>query len=148
MTELDQGATASEKPDSKINAEFADREFYRFCDLMDLDVDDSKLDEEEAKSLADLKTVVTDAVMAGSLVFNDDGEPTYTPQRSDDVNPITFKEPTGATMTAMDRKKQGEDAGKLFATMAQLSGVGAKTFVNMKNKDLKVLMALVTLFLG
>jgi hypothetical protein len=72
----------------------------------------------------------------------------YTPRRSKDIGDITFREPTGATLTAMDRKNQGEDVGKMFATMADMTGTTAKTFAGMQMSDLKVCMAIFNLFLG
>jgi hypothetical protein len=65
-----------------------------------------------------------------------------------DGDPITFYEPTGASLMAMDRKKKAEDIGKLYATMADMTKQPIKRFAGMKYRDLKVCIAITSLFLG
>lgn len=133
---------------NKVALEVAQVELDRFIELMDLDLDTSDLDEEDCKELEKQKKLITSAICNGSLVINDDGEPVFTPRRTTDANPITFHEPTGASLTAMDRRKRGEDIGKAFSVMGDITGQGAKTFAAMKMGDLKVCQAITALFLG
>lgn len=133
---------------SKIAKEVAEQEFERFADAMDLDVDTSTMDDDDRKGFEQQKGRIVSAICSGSLVINDNGEPVFTPQRSKDAGPITFQEPDGAALMAMDRKKKSEDIGKLYATMGAMTGTNAKTFSGMKMADLKVCMAITTLFLG
>ena len=65
-----------------------------------------------------------------------------------DADAITFHEPTGTSLIAMDRKKKSEDIGKLYATMGDITKTHASVFSKMKMPDLKVCMAITTLFLG
>lgn len=134
--------------ENKVAKEVAEQEFERFAEVMDLDVDPAFLDDEDKKGLELQKNRIIAAIMAGSLVINDDGEPVYTPQRSEDRTPITFHEPSGASLMEMDRKKKNEDIGKLYAIMASMGKVHANTFAKMKMSDLKVCQAVTTLFLG
>ena len=134
--------------ENKVAKEVAEQEFERFAEVMDLDVDPAFLDDEDKKGLELQKNRIVAAIMAGSLVINDDGEPVYTPQRSEDRTPITFHEPSGASLMEMDRKKKNEDIGKLYAIMASMGKVHANTFAKMKMSDLKVCQAVTTLFLG
>jgi hypothetical protein len=131
-----------------IAKEVAEQEFDRFVDAMDLDVDVADMDEDDKKGFTQQKDRVVAAIMAGALVINDQGEPVFTPQRTNDANAITFYEPTGASLMAMDRKKKTEDIGKLYAAMGDITKSHANTFSKMKMSDLKVCMAVATLFLG
>ena len=40
---------------------------------------------------------------------NEDGEPVFAPQRTNDAELLTFHEPTGASLMAVDRKKKNEE---------------------------------------
>lgn len=132
----------------KVAKEVAEEEFNRFVECMDLDVDPADMDEDDRKGFVQQKDRVIAAIQSGALVISDKGEPTYTPQRTNDVEPITFYEPTGASLMAMDRKKKTEDIGKLYAAMGDMTKTHANVFSKMKMADLKVCMAITTLFLG
>lgn len=132
----------------KVAKEVAEEEFNRFVERMDLDVDPADMDEDDRKGFVQQKDRVIAAIQSGALVISDKGEPTYTPQRTNDAEPITFYEPTGASLMAMDRKKKTEDIGKLYAAMGDMTKTHANVFSRMKMADLKVCMAITTLFLG
>ncbi len=132
----------------KIAKEVAEQEFNRFVDSMDLDVDPADMDEDDRKGFTQQKDRVIAAIQSGALVIKDSGEPVFTPQRTNDADAITFHEPTGASLMAMDRKKKTEDIGKLYAAMGDITKTHANVFSKMKMADLKVCMAITTLFLG
>lgn len=132
----------------KIALEVAESEFNRFTDLMDLDVNTEGMSADDKRDFSLQRDRILRAIQNGSLTVNDDGCPIYKPQMADDANPITFYEPTGASYMAMDRKKVGEDMAKLFATMADMSKQSAGLFSKMKSRDLKICMAITTLFLA
>lgn len=132
----------------KVALEVAEQEFNRFVEAMDLDVDPADMDEDDKKGFEQQRDRVVSAIQFGSLVISDSGEPVFTPQRSKDIDQITFHEPTGASLMAMDRKKKTEDVGKLYAAMGDMTKTHAGVFSKMKMADLKVCMAITTLFLG
>ena len=133
---------------SKIAKEVAEQDFNRFIEANDLLVEHDGMEKEDRESFGEQKARIVRAIAKGHLVINEDGEPVYTPQRSEDSKPLTFHEPTGASLMAMDRKKKNEDVGKLYATMGDMTRTDAKTFSSMKMADLKVCMAVTVLFLG
>ena len=133
--------------DTKVVKEVAEAEFERFVRDMDLDISTDSMDDEDKKDLSLQKGRVIAAIMKGSLIINDSGEPVFTPQR-EDGEAITFHEPTGAALMAMDRKKKSEEIGKMYAAMAVITKKHSKVFSGMKMADLKVCMAITTLFLG
>lgn len=132
----------------KIAQEVAEQEFSRFVDAMALDVDESGMDEEDLEGFKQQKDKIIKAICDGSLIINDAGEPVFTPTRVKDAEPITFHEPDGAALMAMDRRKSKENIAKLYATMGEITKLPAKTFATMKMADLKVCLAIVTLFLA
>jgi len=135
---------------NKISDEQAEMEFDNFVEAMDLDVNMDTMDENDKGDFIRLKQTVINAVVKGSLVFNDDHEPVFTPTHSSasEVGPITFYEPTGANFMEMDRKKAGHDIGKTHALMAGITKKPAKLFAGLKNRDYKVCNAIVMIFLG
>lgn len=131
-----------------VAKEVAEAEFLRFVDAMDLDVEPSDMDEDDLKGFNQQKNRIISAIQSGSLVVSDKGEPIYTPQRTNDAQAITFYEATGSALMAMDRKKKTEDIGKLYAAMGEITKTHANVFSKMKMSDLKICMAITTLFLG
>lgn len=132
----------------KAGTEVAEVEFNRFVETMNLDVQDSALNDEDKTSLALNRRRMLLAIEGGSLVIDGNGIPVYTPQRSANCEPITFYEPTGASLMAMDRKKTGADVGKMFTIMADFTKTDEKRFAGLKVSDLNVCMAIATLYLG
>ena len=132
----------------KISKEMAEAEFNRFADLMDLDLDPSGMSSDDRADFVVEKRKIIRALCKGDLVINENGEPIFTPVRSEDKEPITFFEPTGASLAAMDRTKKDHDITKMFTTMADMTKRNAATFACMKMPDLKVCMGISTLFLG
>jgi hypothetical protein len=131
-----------------VAEEVAEQEFIRFVDAMDIDVDPEGMDEEDRKGFVQQKIKIVSAIKSGALVINDNGEPVYTPVRTKDATPITFFEPTGASLMAMDRKKKTEDIGKFYAAMGDITKTSAGVFSKMRMSDLKICMAITTLFLA
>lgn len=133
--------------DIKVAKDVAELEFDRFIDSMDLDVNTDGMDDDEKKDLSLHKGRVVRAIMVGSLVINEEGEPVFTPQRQD-RDPLTFHEPGGDTLMAMDRKKASQEIGKMFVAMASITKTHSKGFSDMKMADLKICLAITTLFLA
>ncbi len=134
--------------DFKVAPEVAELEFDRFVELMDLELDESDMDTEDKGEFGKHKKKMIKAIQDGSLVIGVEGEPEYTPKRGDNHLPITFREPTGACLMAMDSRKEGQNVAKMYATMASMTKQNSKRFSNMKNVDLKVCLSIVTLFLA
>lgn len=132
---------------SQVAREVAENEFQRFADLMALDVDVSKMDADDAKSFVQQREVILAAIQRGHMTIDEEGQPIYAPQ-ADEGGPIVFYEPTGATFMAMDGKKKNADMSKLFAAMADMTKQPPIRFAKMKNRDMKVCMAVITLFLA
>jgi len=131
-----------------IAREVAENDFNRFCESMDIDNDTAQMTEEDAKEFNENKEILLKAVMDGRLVFNDDGEPEYTPKRGSFPNPLVFKEPTAATYTAMDRQKTGQDVGKMLALMDAMTKSTPGTCSRLANVDFKVARSIAILFLA
>ena len=132
----------------KIALEVAENEFDRFTELMDLDVNTEGMSADDKRDFTLQRSRIIEVIQSGSLTVNEDGCPVYIPRMKDDASPITFYEPTGASYMAMDRKKLGEDMAKLFATMADMTKTSSGLFSKMKGRDLKICMAITTLFLA
>lgn len=130
--------------DVKVVKEMAEQEFDRFADAMDLDLDTSFMDEDDLTGFTKQKNRVVRAIERGHLVINDKGEAVYTPYRkgSTHKDPITFHERTGASIMAMDGKKKGHNAAKMYAVLADMCRVHPKTFAGLVGEDVKVCEAL------
>jgi len=130
-----------------IAPEVAEAEFDRFTTAMDFDLDAKGMDEEDRKAFAATKRTIVRSIEQGHLVISEKGEPVFTPQLGEQT-PITFYEPTGVSLIAMESRKKGEDVSKLFASLANMTKQHPSRFSKMSQRDLRVCMALATLFLS
>lgn len=130
----------------RVSHDAAEAEFYRFCESMDLDVDMSRMDADDLKSFDDARHILVSAIMQGSLVIDDKGQPVYTTKIGGDE--ITFYEPTGASFMSADTKKREQQVAKTFGIMAAMTHLPEVFFAKMPQRDLKVCQTIVKLFLG
>ncbi len=131
----------------KMPKDMAEDEFHRFTEAMDLEFDVEEMDDKDREAFENHKKVMIKALRDGSLVINENGEPTYTLKKSKTPTTLTFREPRGSSFIAMDGKKMG-DVGKMYACMADMTGVHQSTFSNAHYRDLKVMQTITTLFLA
>jgi hypothetical protein len=133
----------------KVAREVADGEFDRWVEAMGLSrkVDPSTLSDEDKKSLAEQKGILVEALMSGSLVLNEENCFVFTPTLGV-REPITFYEPTGASLMATDAVKLGNVVQKQFRFLADMTRQGAQRFSAMKVRDLSVCLAVAALFLA
>lgn len=130
-----------------VGREVAESELQRFLESMDLlDKLEAKMTDDDARSLDNTKERIIAAMMRGYLVIDDKGQPVYTPQLGI-CEPITFYEPTGATFMAMDGAGKGKDMTKMFRMLGEMCQCDPSRFSKMKNRDLGVCLAIMTLFL-
>jgi hypothetical protein len=131
-----------------VATEVAEADFARWVSAMDLvdKLDPSQLDDEDKKSLAAAKTTLIQAMESGRLVVDEKGQFVFTPAVGQ--GPITFYEPSGATLIAMDGKKDGHSNAKMFAAMADFTKTPSATLAALKMRDLRVCQAITVLFLG
>ena len=133
--------------DDVVAAEVAESEFARFLDAFDLTekTQAKTLDADDRKSFEDTKQTLLRAMRRGTLVLNEKGEPVFTPTQKN-TNPITFREPTGRHMKAMDQVKQGASVERGIYLMSSITGEVRQRFEEMARRDLAVCEALVVLF--
>lgn len=132
----------------KVAREVAQDEFNRFCDSMDIDNNTDAMTEEDAKSFEEPKAAIIRAIMEGSLVIGPEGEPEYTPKNSPKVGTLIFREPNGADYMAMDRKKEGQNIAKMWTLAESVTKSVPGTIANLRNRDLKVVRAIMQLFMA
>lgn len=132
----------------KVAPDVADLEFQRFVELNAIDADVKTMTPEELSDFNKQKRLIVLQIMLGNLTLDENGVITYVTHRGEQQQTVIFHEPTGASMMAMDRRKKSEDVSKMFAAMADMCRCDAKTFAQMKMADLKVCLAIVTLFLA
>jgi hypothetical protein len=149
---LDRGKSMTEEnkvvEDPKVVKEQAQAEFDQFVKKMDLDLETSDMDQEDLTQFEKQKNKVLREIMRGNLIINDNGEPVYTPHRTSALSePITFYEPDCAVILMMDKKKTGQDVGKMYALMGAMTHQSAAMFSKLKGTDYKVCSAIASLFL-
>ncbi len=132
-----------------IAKEVAEQEFERFVDAMDLDIDSTQMDAEDLTAFNRQKGRIIRAIEKGHLVFNENGEAVYTPNRpgSKHTEAIIFHERTGASLMAMDGKKKNHDVAKTYAVMADMCRVHQSVFAGLVGTDVKICEALFALLM-
>ena len=128
-----------------VDRETASIEFERWAKAMRVNVELEGLDENDRRDIAQDRSIFERAIMDGSLVINDEGLAVFTPEGGDSV---TWRKPKGSAFVAMDKKKKSQDFGKIFASMSDITGTSPVTFSKMDVADVKICMAIFTLFLA
>lgn len=134
--------------DEVVAQEVAEREFARFLDAMDLTekVSTKTLDADDRKAFDANKVVVLLAMRRGALVIDEQGQPIFTPVKGVDQKPIVFKEPTGATIKALDQAKKDNGGERTIILLGAITGEVQARFVKMVRRDLAVCESLALLF--
>ena len=124
---------------NKVALEVAQQEFERFIEDMDIDADQSVMDEEDKTAFNKHKSRMIKNIIRGSLVINENGEAVYTPHReaSKHKDAITFHERTGASLMAADGKKKGDDVKKTYAVMGNMCKLHPGVFAGLSGPDIK-----------
>lgn len=122
----------------KVAIEVAEKEFERFVDSADLDVDTAHMDADDQAGFEKTKRRLLRAICDGSLIINEKDEPVYTPKNTDDVEPITFHERTGASIMAMDGKKKNHNVAQMYAIMGEMTKRHPNTFAKLVGIDIKI----------
>ena len=127
-----------------IAAEVAQDELNRFFNCMDIDNDIEAMDADDKANFLKLSRKLTRAIESGALIINDSGEAEYTPQnpKSKHKDAIVFHERTGASLMAVDGKKDGHNVAKTYAMMADVTRLHPSVFAGLVGIDIKVCEAI------
>ena len=138
-----------DKPKYKVTEEAAEKEFTLWAEAMDMDLDTKSMDESDINELGKMKNVIVREIKRGHAYLNTHGELVYTPHRpaSKYTEPITFHERTGASILAMDKKKEGQNAHKMYAMLSQMTGLPVPVFSGLAGTDIKFCEAVFALLM-
>ena len=101
--------------DQVVDRTTAENDFNRFVEAMDLRLDRETMDQNERRDINEDIDVIIWEIMHGILTVNDDGALVLHPKKHD---PITFHEPSASAMAAMDRLKEHQKIGQMYALIA------------------------------
>jgi len=134
---------------NRVARDVALNEFDRFADMMDLDLNESIMQDEDRAELAKQKNRVVKEIMNGSLVINEIGEAVYMPRHERSVykEPITFHEHTGASIMAIDGKNHKARVAATHAIMGDMCNVNPLVFAGLVGPDYKICTALFALLM-
>jgi hypothetical protein len=131
--------------ESKVAIEVAEQEFDRFCEEMDLDVDTSVMDAEDKAAFEKIERRLVNAIAEGRLTIDEKGQPVL--QLSDGGQPVTFHEPNGANIIAMDQKRHGHNNARQILFIAEMTNQAEERIRKLPMRDLKICNSIVALFL-
>ena len=132
-----------------ITLEFAEQEFERFVELMDLDLDPQHMDDDDRDQLEKHRRVIVRAIQSGHVSVDEAGQPTIHLKRPPaGLTTITCYEPTGRAFLSMDAKKKTQEVSKMYSMIQTVTGTPEGTCSQLFNRDLKVLQAISLLFLA
>jgi len=130
----------------KIAREVAEIEFARLCDAHRIEHDEAELDEAELDEWKAIKAPIVRALMAGTLIVDESGLPTYTPPGAS--RGVTFHKATGATFIALETYAGAKNLQNTIAAMAELTHSDRSEFAKMEAPDFQACLRLTKLFLS
>ena len=132
---------------STVSNDVAESEFNRWCEAMDLDIDEKYMSEDDLESFQSQKRRIIRYMERGAVVINGEGEAVLKPVKADHLDEITFHERTGSTIMAADKRKKNDSAGKMYAMIAEMTGLAPAQITKLKGSDIKVAEAIFTLLM-
>jgi hypothetical protein len=130
-----------------VTLEIAEADFDRICKVARLKWD-RKRDLLVQKDLNLDRDYIIEEIMDGRITVNDMGWPTVITE-SETLPVVKFqRRPTGKDMLAMDRYKEGQDANKYMAIIAQYLGIAKSILEQLDGVDLEIVQAIHGIFLA
>ena len=134
------------KASGKISRDVAERDFDRFADEWEIDVDKEHMDDEDRQGFENLRAAFIRHVVNGRLVVSEGAETVVQTARNGDQ--ITYQIPDGAAFITMDHHKDGKNMTKMHSYIAAMSGKPLKYFSQMDGRDVKVAHMVAGLFMA
>lgn len=137
--------------ENKISKEMAEDEFKKWCELNDLDCDESVMSDEDKAAFEPLKNRIVKAIEKGVAVIDGDTiEYTLSEKYEGSMAgmKITINPPTGRMFSGMDGYKDTQQIKKIQGAMSALCGVDTGVFNKMKIADWKFFNNVCILFMN
>lgn len=137
--------------DNKITFEMAEEEFNNWCEAVDLDCDETMMNDEDLKSFQPHKKRILKAVQKGTAVF--DGEKieyTLSPKSVEGLagKKIVIPRPSAKLFSGMDGFKENQEIKKMQGAMSALCGLDIGVFTKMEIPDWKFFNSICVLFMA
>ena len=142
-----------EKPVDVIPVDMAIDEFNRFCEVWEIDYNDSGMKSDDKVDFESLKNKIVKAIQKGRLCLNEDNTLSYTISDNTE-NPkkrgatLIIKRPKGDAYLSMDKYKEGQGMHKFNALLGAMTNHAPEYFSDIDGLDLKPIQAVVQLFLA
>lgn len=139
---------------NKIDKETALKDFERFCEDWDIDLDDSDFDEDERSDFRKMKKQIMRKIQSGHLIYNDDESFFYSclkPLKGETdppVEPIHIIRTRGDSWMNMDSYKEKQQVHRGMSKVAAMCGKNLSFFSKLDDIDIKVFQAVQNIFLG
>lgn len=135
--------------ESIVNKEVAEAEFERFATIWDIFHSVAQMTPEDRLSFEQQKLRIINEIIVGAVTVDEEGALIYVLKYPfGELKEIKMSIPTGAAHMAMDLYKEGQNMHKMFAFMGSCSKKPPVVFSNMDGRDVKLPLAVASLFLG
>ena len=130
---------------AKVSREVAQDEFSRWAQYMDFETEHS--DPDLRSAFEKNRSLMIKGICSGKVLVSEKGNEVTLVTEGED---ILFREPTGATLSAMNKvmNRQNSEIAGLYAAMAEVTHTSPKVFAEMNLKDCKYANAVGSLMLG
>ena len=133
-----------------LDQETAESEFLKWCDLLELDCEESQMDEDDLLEFGKIKKSFIFAFRKGRLSLTEDDELSLRLKKPIEGNeylvfPSDFN---SSSFVMMDRTKAKESMKKIFSFLGGWAKIDPKSIHNMQAIDTKLCLSIVTLFLS
>lgn len=137
--------------ENKITLEMAEEEFKNWCEAVDLDCDESVMNEEDLKSFLPHKKRIMKGIQKGNAVI--DGETIEYTLSNKSVEGLAGKKiviprPSAKLFAGMDGFKDNQGVKKIQGAMSALCGLDIGVFAKMEIPDWKFFNSVCVLFMA
>ena len=137
--------------EDKISKEMAEEEFKNWCEAVDLDCEESDMNEEDLKSFLPHKNRIIKAIQKGVAVIDGENiEYTLSEKAVEGLagKVITIPRPSAKLFSGLDGFKENQNIRRTQSAMSALCGLDIGVFTKMEVPDWKFFNAVCMLFLA
>ena len=133
----------------RLSAEVAQEEFERFAELWDIETDLEDFDGEDLAAFTKIKKAIIRGFKLGFVSLDEEGILIVKLRFSKNSKFDTVKlDPSRGSMLSFDKYKEREQMHRLQAYLAAMSKMAVRDFANIDDRDKKLLINVIQLFLG
>jgi len=123
----------------EVGREAAEEEFERLAAAADVDIDVSKMDQDDTEDVVEIRNLLSSAIERGALSVNDKGQGVLSVA---DGDPITFRVPKGGDLMILASGTESKRMDQMLRFVCAITGQSTRRIDELNKKEWKLALKL------